>query len=130
MSWVRIDDNMPDHPKIIGLSDKAFRAYVKGLCHAARFLTDGKLYRSTLSTIATKATRTELVEAGLWIELETGDVEIGSFLEYNRDAATVKEERRKGAERLRRWRERNAESNAVTDPVTEEESNALRNAVS
>jgi hypothetical protein len=41
MSWVRLDDSFPEHPKVIALTDAAFRAHVRGLCYAGRFLTDG-----------------------------------------------------------------------------------------
>ena len=41
MSWVRLDDNFPNHPKVVGLSDQAFRLYISGLCYASHYLTDG-----------------------------------------------------------------------------------------
>ena len=41
MAWIKIDDSFPDHPKVIGLSDKAFRIHIEGLCYSGRFLTDG-----------------------------------------------------------------------------------------
>ena len=41
MTWLRIDDAMVDHPKIIGLSDGAFRLHITALCYCARHLTDG-----------------------------------------------------------------------------------------
>ena len=36
MAWVRLDDQFPDHPVIIGLSNKALWLYVSILCRAAR----------------------------------------------------------------------------------------------
>lgn len=41
MTWVQIDDDYPDHPKVIGLSDAAFRLHVRALCYCNRHLTDG-----------------------------------------------------------------------------------------
>lgn len=43
MTWLKLDDSFPDHPKIVGLPDRAFRLYVRGLCYSAHYLTDGWL---------------------------------------------------------------------------------------
>lgn len=41
MTYLRLDDRFPEHPKVIGLSDAAFRLHVSALCYARRYLTDG-----------------------------------------------------------------------------------------
>ena len=41
MTWVVLDDKMPEHPKNVGLSDGAFRLHVSGICYCNRHLTDG-----------------------------------------------------------------------------------------
>ena len=43
MSWVRIEDRFALHPKVVGLSDGAFRLYVSGLCYANLYHTDGRI---------------------------------------------------------------------------------------
>ena len=43
MSWVKLDDQMPDDGKVSNLSDAAFRAYVMAICFSARMLTDGQV---------------------------------------------------------------------------------------
>lgn len=40
MSWFHLDDNFPDHRKVAGLSDAAFRLHVAGLAYCSRGLTD------------------------------------------------------------------------------------------
>src|ERR1039458_5603058 len=40
-TYIRLHDGMPDHPKVVGLSDAAFRLYVESLCWCSRHLTDG-----------------------------------------------------------------------------------------
>lgn len=77
MAWVRLDDNMADHPKIVGLSDGAFRAFVAGLCYCNRHLTDGCLPAG----FSRRKLSTELVANGLWIATETGFT-IHDYLEY------------------------------------------------
>lgn len=41
--WVRIAQSMPNHPKIMPLSDKAFRTLVEMICYSAQYELDGKL---------------------------------------------------------------------------------------
>lgn len=41
MAWVKIDDSLPDHPKLTGLTDAGCWLYVVALCYANRHLTDG-----------------------------------------------------------------------------------------
>ena len=43
MTWVKVDDALPEHPKVARLSDAAFRVHISALCYSARNLTDGKL---------------------------------------------------------------------------------------
>jgi hypothetical protein len=41
--WLRLDAGFPEHPKVIGLTDAAFRLHVSALCYARRNLTDGDI---------------------------------------------------------------------------------------
>lgn len=71
MSWVRLDDNFCDHPKVVGLSDRAFRLHVEALCYCGRFLTDGEVSAQAITYLGTKVRRperavAELIAAGLW----------------------------------------------------------------
>jgi hypothetical protein len=103
VTWVRLDDNFPDHPKVDGLSDPAFRLYVTALCHAGRLLTDGFVGSSRVSRLLPRFKRSyvdELVEAGLWDVVE-GGWQIHDFLDRNPSAAKVKAEREAAAERMR-----------------------------
>lgn len=94
MSWVKIDDRFPDHPKVIGLSDKAFRAYIVGLCYAAKHETDGWLPPA----VARDREASELLNAGLWCEsVASNGWWIHDYLAYNRsraDAQALREVKR------------------------------------
>ena len=65
MTWIKLDDNAVDHPKVASLTDRAFRWWVRGLSYASRFLTDGLLppvfWKQTPNQI-----RTELTDRCLW----------------------------------------------------------------
>ncbi len=41
MSWIKIDDQFSDHPKIIEAGPLAGWLYVSSLCYCGRYLTDG-----------------------------------------------------------------------------------------
>jgi hypothetical protein len=117
MAWTKLDDNFADHPKIAQLSDAAFRAFVAGLCYASRYLTDGVIHEHAAKRTPARV-RNELVSAGLWHENDDGNVEIHDYLEWNRDAETVKAERKANAARQRKHRDRNAVTDAVTNAVS------------
>jgi hypothetical protein len=40
---LKLSVDLPDHPKVAELSDRAFRALIASWCYAARFETDGYL---------------------------------------------------------------------------------------
>ncbi len=93
MSWLRIDDKFVRHPKIAPLTDKAFRIHVEALCHAAEFLTDGRIPRTY---IRPSARTRELEEAGLWHKDGDGWT-VHDWLDYNPTKAEVEDQRSRRA---------------------------------
>ncbi len=63
--YIRIDVLLPEHPKIEGLSDKAFRALVDLWCYCGRNRTDGLVTEKRWKATGTQHAREELVKAGL-----------------------------------------------------------------
>lgn len=97
MVWVRMDDGFDEHPKVLGLSDKAFRAHVSAMCYCARRLTDG-----VVPTARIKARQArELIEAGLMSEQEGGYL-IHDWLDFNPSKEQVESKRIKRQEAGRR----------------------------
>src|SRR5262245_58139744 len=119
MTWIKLDDGFADDPKVLGLTDKAFRAYVTGLCYAGRHLTDGDLAPAAVRTIASPKVRAELVEAGLWIDWDDGRIIINGYLKHQASRAEVEKKRAATAERTRRWRHRDAVTDASRDAVSD-----------
>lgn len=102
MTWIKLDDKSPRHPKIAGLSDRAFRWWICGLCYASEFLTDGELPACFLATVPAKI-HGELVVAGLW--RNDGDrVRIHDYLRHQTSRAAVEFDRTAGRERAARSR--------------------------
>lgn len=108
MGWVRLDDNFADHPKVIALSDSAFRLFITGLCYSNRQLTDGFIpFRMVMAWAGDNPAKPsdELEEQNLWERVETG-FRIRSYDEYQPTRSQVEEKRERSKERLQRYRER------------------------
>lgn len=124
MTWVRLDDGMPLHPKLLTLSDGAFRLWINGLAFANRAVTDGLIGAEFVATLdhrhAWKATQTrafvaELVAAGLWLEAPAG-YEIHGYAEYQEEALKTSVEARKASARERKRRQRERERSRESGP--------------
>ena len=70
--YIRVDVLLPEHPKIEGLSDKAFRVLFELWCYCGRNRTDGVVSAKRWRDTGTKRAREELVKAGL-VELRLGE---------------------------------------------------------
>lgn len=106
--WLRIDDVFPEHPKIIGLTDKAFRMHLTGMCYAARYQTDGSVPKGIASRWGTATVR-ELVSAGLWEAV--GDAyEIHDYLDYNPSRVEIDRVSQKKAKAGRKGGRRSGEA--------------------
>jgi hypothetical protein len=97
VTWVKLDDGFPESPKVIGLSDKAFRVHVRALCYCSQHLTDGWVPSAKALEWGAKSVA-ELIDARLWLPHVTGYA-IHDFLDYNPSSESVKNERRKARER-------------------------------
>jgi hypothetical protein len=122
MSWIRLDDNFPNHPKIVGLSDQAFRLYISGLCYASHYLTDGLIIEPAMRRLDGADGVNELVEAGLWLQVAKG-WQIASYGEYQTPKSEVEKAKQANRERVNRWKEKqkgNGINNGLlTDPHTQ-----------
>jgi len=114
VTWIKIDDTLPNNPKILPLSDGAFRLYIEALCYCNQYLTDGFLADAVLLRLDLNNHRKELVEACLWIECLDG-MQINDYTEHQTAKSEVEKKREQNKERSSRYRSRvtNAE---VTHP--------------
>jgi len=87
-TFVRISDGYDEHPKVIPLTDAAFRAHVEAICWASR--NEGQ-YRIPKGVAAKKwraKVIAELVSARLFDD--SGDTyEVHDYLEFNRSADEI-----------------------------------------
>jgi hypothetical protein len=90
-TYVRIHDGMPDHPKVDGLSDAAFRLLVTMWCWCSRHLTDGQIPKATWEKRGKLKIRDELVVAGLVDVREDGSVCMHDYTDHQRTAEEVRQ---------------------------------------
>jgi hypothetical protein len=106
--WVKLDDGFARHPKILAIPDPALRLHLDAMCYAAGYLTDGRVETGALLDPKPARIRA-LVEVGLWVPIGAGRYELHDWHDYQPSADDVRKRRAATAERLRRWRERNAD---------------------
>jgi hypothetical protein len=83
VTLLRLDDKFTRHPKVAGLTDKAFRVHVETMVYCASYNTKGRIPPVALKLAgATKKQTNELLAAGLWDENGIGMV-IHDFELYN-----------------------------------------------
>ena len=106
MTWIKLDDGFPQNPKIVGLSDRAFRDYISGLCYSGMYPTDGFIPKAIISKV--KGTK-ELINSGLWEQLSDG-ILIINYTEYQSQKSEVERKKELNRDRVMRYREK---SNAL-----------------
>lgn len=133
MTWVRLDDGIYDHPKILAVSASDRLLYVWGLCWSSRHGTDGLIPASALPYLALFAgadndAADRLVRAGLWHPLDGGWT-VHDFTDYQPSAAEVAELRRKRAESGRNGGLRSADVRSKTEASGQANAQALASPV-
>lgn len=125
MGWVRLDDNFADHPKVIGLSDTAFRLFITGLCYSNRQLTDGLIpYQMVNAWVGDNPEKPsdELEDQNLWERVDKGFM-IRSYDEYQPTRDEVEKKRGQAKERLARYRE--TQKKRVSNALRDDDGNAF-----
>lgn len=133
MPWVRIDDQFPQHPKVVSVGPLGIAMQVAGLCYANRFLTDGFIPESAVPTFMDFSELDEhafngrgdvcwiavkkLLNAGLW-DIADGGYHINNYLDYQPSKRTILKERE--AAKLRMGKRRSGELPPNIDKTTGE----------
>ena len=101
MTWIKLDQGFPEHPKVIDAGPLAAWLHVRALGYCNRNLTDGAISHAIARELAPgkrgQALVRRLVAAGLWEMTRTGYA-IHDFLEYQPSRADVLDLRAKKAE--------------------------------
>lgn len=130
----RVAETAPEHPKLRAAGLAAAGLWSMAGAFAMRELTDGWVPDYWVQGWpGAKTAAARLLELGLWTTEERLGIpgySFHDFLDYQRSAASVRDEREKGKERARRARERSGERtgerNGARTPVRAAERTALR----
>lgn len=122
MAWVRIHDAAMTHPKLVGLSDKAFRLWVWGLSYAQMHLTDGLITTEAVPKRLKRAAE-DLMKNALWERHDMG-FKIHDYLDWNDSREVIVKKRTGAKRRLDDWRDqqnalRSGDVKRVSSPTTE-----------
>lgn len=105
MPWFKVDDSMWSHPKFLGLSDKAFRLWVRAGAYACQHLTDGVISDDMLGLLgAARKHCDELWAAGLWERVPEGGYRFHDWQDYQPSSEQVRSRRDEARERMARLR--------------------------
>lgn len=110
MAWVRLDDAMPHHPKVMAAGAEAFALDVAGIAYSNRFGTDGFIGDDMLPAVlpclrSPRKAATRLCMVSRWFrDDERGGWLIHDVADYQPSAAEQEAERAKARERMRRLR--------------------------
>jgi hypothetical protein len=122
MTWVKIDDQVTEHPKCVSLSCEAWTLWLHGLTYCSRNLTDGTIPDAILSRLSPcrrpRKAAAELVAAGLWERIENAH-HVHDYEKHQRTKAEIDDAKASAIERQKRSRERRQASNGgdSSDPV-------------
>lgn len=106
MSWVRVDDKFPNHPKVGRLAANRLAAmglHLEALCFCSTYLTDGAVPAHEVRRYPRRLVEA-LVEARLWHRLADGSVEIHDYLDYNPSRVDVEAKRTEARVRMNNLR--------------------------
>lgn len=102
MTWVNLDDQYPEHPKIDALSDGAFRLHTSAICYCNRHRTDGIVTAEKVSRLMPRFKRQyldELLVRLIWTDLGDGAAyELHDYLDWNSSRAEIEAARRTNSE--------------------------------
>ncbi len=120
MSWLRIDDQLTFHAKIVDAGNAAVGAWVRMSAWSCAYLTDGRVPANITAMVATEEEIAALVRTRLLDPIEGGGYVIHDFLHWNPPAADVKA--RRDADRQRKASRGRASSGRFSAPHVPEES--------
>lgn len=123
--YITVHNGMPEHPKVVALSDKAFRGLVELWCYCSRNLTDGKVPAAVVSRTFPPKTLRELLAAGL-IREDGTSFEMHDYLEHQQSAQKVADLRERRREAGRKGGRARGEAQAKSKQVLEQNSSPVQ----
>lgn len=97
MAWLKVDDRVRTHPKVVKAGPAAAWLWFCGICYCREHLTDGFIGGGMVPSLSpgltnSKALATKLVDAGLW-HVDSDGYRVHDFLDWNPARASVLQKR-------------------------------------
>lgn len=99
LPFIRVHENMPEHPKVEPLSDKAFRLLIETWCWSKRAKTNGHVHAAVWNRRGTAKTRQELLSAGLVEDDLAGGVIVHDYDDWQMTTGEIEETKQDQTER-------------------------------
>jgi hypothetical protein len=121
VTWIKLQDDLPHHPRAMKAGAEAMWLYTGGLCYCNRYLTDGFIPREAVPQL-TSITRpakaiAALLETELWEKVE-GGFRILRYLKFQRSANEIEANRKQKASAGRSGGLAKAKQSAKQTPST------------
>lgn len=103
MTWIKLDDGLPEHRKIVLAGSAAGWLYVCGLCYCSRQLSDGRIPKPMVDRLTDAATARSvgrLVDQGLWVD-DGASYTVHDYQLYQRSAEQIEADRASDRRRKR-----------------------------
>jgi hypothetical protein len=141
MTWVRLDDSTPDHPKYASLGDLAplgLALQVRALCYANRYLTDGHLPTGAMPQLLRGFAPCQpdtgevidwpalMVSAGIWETNGGAGYRIHDYADYQPSKAAIEADRTAARARMRALRSPDVRPNNPRTPPDQARSPEVR----
>ena len=104
MSWVRLDDMLHAHPKVLRAGNEALGAWVRMLTYCAAYLTDGVIDGDTALALAGRQKVLDKLVSARLLDREGDTLRVHDYLAHNPSRAQVLADRAAKTERQSRWR--------------------------
>lgn len=124
--WAKIALNLAENPKVIGLSDRAFRAFIEAILYSRKHMTDGFLDARVVNKMWGEEAAHELSTNDpsnpSWVAVEGGYV-IHAFCEYQMTSEDVEKhremQRQKGLKSAEARRAKAEQNRTEPEPAVE-----------
>ena len=104
MSWVRLDDALFSHPKVLRAGNEALGAWVRMLTYCAAYLTDGVIDAETALSLAGRQKVIDKLVTARLLDRDGDVLRVHDYLAHNPSRAQVLADRAAKTERQSRWR--------------------------
>jgi hypothetical protein len=103
MSWFRVDDQFPMHPKVVDAGNAAIGLWVRCGAWSSANDADGYVPRKVALSFGTRQEIDQLVASHMWVPSRAG-YQLPDFLQFNPSGEQNKARKAQAAERQRRFR--------------------------